>query len=328
MRRLTASYFKRGLGGTAVMAAFVLTACGGLSEEDVQVRVDSGVATAIAAIPGAPTPQPTSTPAPTATPVSSPTPQPSATPQPTATPASAPTPQPTATPAAVATPQPTATPRAASTPQPTATPQPSARLDAVYEQSQDAVFLVVTSGKTGTAFLFEPGLLLTNQHVIAGNTTVALWGAEGGSISGTVIASDAPRDLALIRINPGAVSFKPLTLASTVDNSSIAEPLLALGYSNTVANGGDIGPAGANVGVLTRVVEIDDALGQGFEMDAPVDPGDSGGPVINRDGEVVGINRAVVVSTPSGQRVVGTFLAIAVDEVHDALPDLRAGISR
>lgn len=198
----------------------------------------------------------------------------------------------------------------------------------MYEQSNEAVFLVVTPGNNGTAFLFEPGLLLTNQHVITGRSTVALWGATGGSISGTVIASDAPRDLALIRINPGASSANPLLLAETIDNSSIADPVLAIGYSNTEANGGDIGPPGANVGVLTRVVTVSLTLGEGFEMDAPLDPGDSGGPVLDRNGEVIGVSRAVVVQTPAGQRVVGTFLAIAIDEVHRALPDLRAGISR
>ena len=187
---------------------------------------------------------------------------------------------------------------------------------------------MVVPGKTGTAFLFEPGLLLTNEHVITGNSTVALWGAEGGSISGTVVASDAPRDLALIRVNPGAITATPLVLADSIDNTAIADPVLAIGYSNTVANGAEIGPAGANVGVLTRVVTVDAELGEGIEMDAPVDPGDSGGPVLDRNGMVIGISRAVVVATSSGQRVVGTFLAIAIDEVHRALPDLRAGISR
>jgi S1-C subfamily serine protease len=239
-----------------------------------------------------------------------------------------PTPQPTSTPAPTATPQPASTPQPTPSPQPTATSQPSTLLDQVYRQSTDAVFLVVVGGKTGTAFLFEPGLLLTNQHVISGNTSVALWGAEGGSTLAVVVASDSKRDLALLRINPGATTARPLTLAPTIDNGSIAEPLLAIGYSNTLADGNDIGPAGANVGVLTRVVEISQDLGLGFEMDAPVDPGDSGGPVLNRSGEVVGISRAVVVQTTTGQRVVGTFLAIAIDEVYEALPALRAGISR
>ena len=285
-------------------SAFVIACGGGLSDVAVQQKVDSSVATAIAAMPSVPTPAPTSTVVPTATPVTPPTPQPPA------------------------TPQPTATPRAVPTPQPTSTPQPTALLDSVYKQSYEGVFLIATPENTGTAFLFESDLLLTNQHVVTGNKTVKLWGTQGDLIMGTVIASDVPRDLALIRINPGSVSSKPITLASTINNSSIAEPLIALGYSNTVANGGDIGPAGANVGVLTRVVLIDDEGVQGFEMDAPVDPGDSGGPVLNLKGEVIGINRAVVVETITGQRVVGTFLAIAIDEVHDSLPDMRAGISR
>ncbi len=341
LSRITGSNVKQVGIGMAMFAALSLAACGGgLSEDEVQVRVDAGVATAIAAIPDAATPQPTSTPAPTATPGSAPTPQPVATPAPTATPAPAPTPRPTSTPAPNATPQPLATPRPTatpqptattrppSTPQPTATPQPTSLLGDVYAQSRDAVFLVVTPGNIGTAFLFEPGLLLTNEHVVTGSSTVALWGATGGSISGTVVASDAPRDLALVRINPGATLADPLSLAETIDDSSIADPLLAIGYSNTEANGGDIGPPGANVGVLTRVVTVSLALGEGFEMDAPVDPGDSGGPVMDRSGEVIGVSRAVVVQTPAGQRVVGTFLAIAIDEVHRALPDLRAGISR
>ena len=82
------------------------------------------------------------------------------------------------------------------------------------------------------------------------------------------------------------------------------------------------------MGVRQRVDPVDAGVGGGSEMDAPVDPGDSGGPVLDRNGMVIGISRAVVVATSSGQRVVGTFLAIAIDEVHRALPDLRAGISR
>ena len=62
-------------------------------------------------------------------------------------------------------------------------------------------------------------------------------------------------------------------------------------------------------------------------IDAPVDPGGTGGPVLNAHGEVAMV-RAVQEYTPSGRRVVGTFYAVHVDEIRDALPDLKRGISR
>jgi putative serine protease PepD len=58
-------------------------------------------------------------------------------------------------------------------------------------------------------------------------------------------------------------------------------------------------------------------------MDTPVDPGDSGGPVLDASGEVVGMTRAVAEQTVGGQRVVGTFYAVHIDEILDSLPDLK-----
>ena len=63
-------------------------------------------------------------------------------------------------------------------------------------------------------------------------------------------------------------------------------------------------------------------------MDTPVDPGDSGGPVLNLEGQVVGMVRAVAIETSVGRRIVGTFFAVHIEEIRSALPVLKQGQSR
>ena len=102
---------------------------------------------------------------------------------------------------------------------------------------------------------------------------------------------------------------------------------MALGYSGSgVKSDGTVGAASVNVGVLSQV--FDTSSGSQLIIDAPVDPGDSGGPVLNADGEVVGMIRSAREFTSSGQRVVGTFFAIHMDEIMDAFPALKRGESR
>jgi S1-C subfamily serine protease len=78
------------------------------------------------------------------------------------------------------------------------------------------------------------------------------------------------------------------------------------------------------VGVLSQIVDFGpNSFGLNLMMDAPIDPGDSGGPVLNADGLIVGMARAVRVQTTGGQRVVGTFYAVHADEIKTALPLLK-----
>jgi S1-C subfamily serine protease len=102
-----------------------------------------------------------------------------------------------------------------------------------------------------------------------------------------------------------------------------------MGYSGGLnpREDGSVGPASANIGVLSHVVLFNQDY-KNLVIDAPIDPGDSGGPVLNEEGEVVGMVRAVQTRTRSGQRVVGTFYAVHIDEIMDALADLQRGISR
>ena len=185
----------------------------------------------------------------------------------------------------------------------------------------------------GSGWLIEPNLILTNQHVVAGSTNVTVRQGENPPFAATVLAADSLRDIALLRFDPNSVQLHdeaaPLSLGQ-ISLSDSGQPLMALGYSGGGAReDGTVGAAAANVGVLSQIIDFGSgSLGLNLMMDAPVDPGDSGGPVLNRDGLVVGMNRAVVEQTNSGRRVVGTFLAVHVDEIRAALPALKLGQSR
>ena len=103
---------------------------------------------------------------------------------------------------------------------------------------------------------------------------------------------------------------------------------MAMGYSGGLRplEDGTVGPATANIGVLSGLVNFTFFDVDNLVIDAAVDPGDSGGPVLNLDGEVVGMTRAAQVSS-GGQRVVGTFYVVDWRAIRDALPNLKRGIS-
>lgn len=297
----------------AALVGLAMVACGPSSAE-IDQRIDQRVSQALAEV-ATPTLVPTPTFLPTITPA------PTATPQPTPTPVSFP---PTPTPVTF---PPTPTP------QPTATPQPFIDFNTVQEQAQASVFMIETRRSIGTGWLIEPGLILTNEHVVKSNADVTIRQSKYPAFTATVLASDVPRDIALLSFQTGndslAPGVEPLPLG-IISSDNIAQPLLALGYSSGDVNrNGSVDGPTANVGVLSQEVNFGNrSHGRNLVMDTPVDPGDSGGPVLNTDGEVVGMSRAVLESTNQGQRVVGTFYAVHIDEIRTALPALKRGESR
>ena len=302
------------VGVIVISAGTAGCAATGPSEADVQQIVDARVATAIAEVP-------TVTPAPitaTATPVTFPN---------TPTPVTFPN---TPTPAPTATPQPTPTRiRFPST----ATPQPPPTdFSDLFAKYVNSVFRIETSSGMGTGWLIEPGLILTNHHVVEGSTIVSVRQNQGSLFTARVRAIDEPRDIALLSFDVSQTFLNPMAkplptgLAYTSD---IASSMMAMGYSGELMplEDGAVGPATANIGVLSGIVNFTFFDVDNLVIDAAVDPGDSGGPVLNLDGEVVGMTRAAQVSS-GGQRVVGTFYAVDWREIRDALPNLKRGISR
>ena len=273
-----------------------------------------------------PIPSPTHTPVPvdTSTPIPtlSPTPVPT-TAEPTATPTSPPTETPTPLPTDTPTPPPTDTPTPLPTPTPipTDTPEPTATslpdttlaLADVVEQTRAGVVRIERTTGSGSGFVVNPaGYILTNEHVISGQSRLTVVFDNGARLTATVIASDAIRDIALLKVT-AAGSLTVLPFATQVREGDEVVALghpLNLGESMTITKG--IVSAFRTTGSVSYI-----------QTDAAINPGNSGGPLLNTNGEVVGMNT----SGYSGDVAQGIGFAIKFDVLSGRLTAMKAGQS-
>ena len=150
----------------------------------------------------------------------------------------------------------------------------------VAQQAAKSVVTVIAGSDEGTAFAYgQPDRLLTNAHVVGDSTTVEVITADGKHLDGRVVALDAAHDLALI---DAPTQLVPLT--SRADAPQPGEPVLAigapLGLQGSIANG---------VVSAIRPGEPEDAS---IQTDVPLNPGDSGGPLLDAHGRVLGVNQS------------------------------------
>jgi S1-C subfamily serine protease len=166
---------------------------------------------------------------------------------------------------------------------------------AVVERAAPSVISVETRGQkgrggAGSGVLITPdGYAVTNHHVVADAASLRVHLPEGRSVAAAVLGSDAPTDLAVLRIHASALEFS--TLGSTRD-LKVGQLVVALGnplgFSETVSAG--------IVSAKGRVLRSVDgrAIDNIVQHTAPLNPGNSGGPLIATDHEVVGINTAII----------------------------------
>ena len=275
------------------------------------------------------TPTATYTPVPTATPVPTNTPTPTETPTPI--PTDTPTPIPTATPVLTNTPTSTSTPvptpiishtpivlpSATHTPVPTPTTPPSTTIADVVEQTRAGVVRIEGTTGSGSGFIVDSdGYILTNEHVIEDQSRLTVVFDNGTRLTARVIASDATRDIALLKVTAsGALTALPFA-------TSIREgdEVIALGY-----------PLG-NYHYLRGSMTVTRGIVSAFRMtngisyvqtDAAINPGNSGGPLLDTKGQVVGMNSLVY----SGDIAQGIGFAIKFDVLSDRVTAMKSGQS-
>lgn len=181
----------------------------------------------------------------------------------------------------------------------------------------------------GTGFVFDKqGHILTNEHVVSGQTTMQVTFTSGYKSYATLVGVDKDSDIAVIKVDAPESELVPLALGDSYQ-LKVGQKVIAIGnpfgLSGTMTTG--------IVSALGRTLPSNrEASGGSFfsagdliQTDAAINPGNSGGPLFNLNGEVIGINRAIrtVSSTASGEPVnSGIGFAIAINIAKRVAPEI------
>jgi serine protease Do len=164
----------------------------------------------------------------------------------------------------------------------------------------------------GSGFVVaSDGLVMTSRHVIDGADDLRIELDDGRTFAGAVVARDALLDVALIRL-AGARGL-PVAELGASEGVRVGDAVIAIG------NPFGLGPS-VTRGILSAGArEIDDGPpGEFLQSDAAVNPGDSGGPLLDAEGRVIGINTAIV------EHGRGISFAVPIDDVRAVLRELTA----
>ena len=169
---------------------------------------------------------------------------------------------------------------------------------------------LITREQRGTGLIFDDaGYILTNQHNIAEALSIQVELPNGELRRATVVGDDAPfNDVAVLEILPGGL--QPI-VAGTPDTLSLGQSVIVIGY--LLGDNTPMVSAGVVSNVDTQTFRAGVLQEDVIQTDAALNLGNSGGALVTRRGEVVGLNTSVLRTTETGDTVDGVGYAIQID---------------
>ncbi len=195
-----------------------------------------------------------------------------------------------------------------------------------YQYEVDGAGTGVIVGQNDTELL-----IATNNHVVEGAQTLSVGFIDETSVEGQIKGTDVNNDLAVVSVKLSDIpdeTMSQIKIASIGDSDDLVlgEQVVAignaLGYGQSVTSG--------YISAFNRDLTLTDASGNTIEStgliqtDAPINSGNSGGALLNMQGELIGINEAKSSTTSSGTTVDGIGFAIPINKAEDSLQDLMS----